>query len=124
MKQKLLLSATLLFFTSCLFAQQYKRWERHQIARFYEKVEIRLDMHSLDKEGEEIYDSYLVFYSPIELEDGVYEIEMGDRVNSKLWRIEGTDIYILFRHNPFLIWGDDGVLEVYYSNAFFYERKP
>ncbi len=111
------------FFSICSFAQQYKQWDDHEVIRFYEKKEITLDYNSLDKEGNDIYDRTITYFVPTKVKDDVYEVEVYEKISSKLWRIRGTDIYMYFRYNPYLYNYDEGILEVSYSSGTFY-KKP
>lgn len=123
MNIRTLLLMSLIFFTTTLFGQQYKEWEEHDVVKFYEKKEITLEYNSLDENGEEMYDNEITYYVPTKLKDGVYEVEVYDKVSSKLWQIKGTNIYMKFRYNPYLYKWDEGVLEVSYNSGTFYKKE-
>jgi len=78
---------------------------------------IDLDSYTLDEDGEEIDEIYV----PTKVEDGVYEVEVY-KISSKLYRIQGTNIYMYFRYSPYLYSYDEGVLEVSYNSGTFYEE--
>jgi hypothetical protein len=123
MNKKLLL---ILFFT-CVsvysFAQQYKQWDDHDVIRFYEKKEITLDYNVLDKDGNEIFERTITYFVPTKVKDGAYEVEVFEKISSKLWQIKGTNLYMYFRFNPFLFKFDEGILEVSFSSGTFF-KKP
>jgi len=56
------------------------------------------------------------------VDDGVYEVEVGDNPSSSLWQIKGSNIYMKFRYIPYLYRWDEGILEVYYGSGVFYEK--
>jgi hypothetical protein len=93
------------------------------VIRFYEKKEITLDYNSLDEEGNDINNRTIIYFVPTKVKDGVYKIEIYEKVSSKLWQIKGTNIYMYFRYNPYLYRFDEGVLAVSYSSGIFY-KKP
>ncbi len=111
------------FFSTGISAQDYKEWDHHDITSYYEKKEITLDYNSLDKDGNELYNRTIIYFVPTKIKDGVYEVEVNDKISSKLWQIKGTNTYILFRYNPYLYKYDEGILEVSYSYGIFY-KKP
>jgi hypothetical protein len=123
MKTHLLLILLFTFFSSDLFAQNYEKWEDHDVVRFYEKKEMTLDYNSLDKDGNDIYDTEITYFLPTKVKDGIYEVEVDEKINPKLWQIKGTNIYILFRYNPYLYKYDEGILKVSHSSGTFY-KKP
>jgi hypothetical protein len=132
----------LLTFSSLnLFAQEYKKWEQNDVKGFYEKHQINLknneyieiENDAIDKDGNSIYSSRIgyndtyygefIYFTKIKVKSGQYEIEVNEKVNSKLWQVRGKNLYLHFRFNPFLFKWDEGVLEVSYNNGVFY-KKP
>lgn len=113
--KKFLLLCLLSAFPFIVFSQSYLDWSSHEVVRFYEKI--HLDSYTIDKDGEVLDEIYV----PIMVEVGVYDIEVY-KISSKLYRIEGTEIYMYFRFPPILMNYDKGVLEIYYNNyGTFYE---
>ena len=112
---KTLLLCLLFVFPFVVLGQTYKEWDDHDVVRFYEKID--LDSYTLDEDGEEIDEIYV----PTKVEDGVYEVEVY-KISSKLYRIQGTNIYMYFRYSPYLYSYDEGVLEVSYNSGTFYEE--
>jgi hypothetical protein len=139
MLKELVIIGIVLVISSATNAQDYKKWESHDIVRFYEKKQITLkrneyidlDNNALNKNGETFSDnridyddtSYgqLIYLTPTNVKSGLFEIEVYEKISSKLWQIKGMNIYILFRFNPFLWKWDQGVLDT--SNKTFY-KKP
>lgn len=102
-------------FPTITFGQNYEDWDDHDVIRFYKKVD--LDYYSLDEEGEEIEEIYV----PTKVDDGLYEVELY-KVSSKLYKIQGTNIYLFFRYPPYLYSYDEGILNVSYNSGTFYEK--
>lgn len=114
MNRKLII-ALLLFVPFIGFGQTYKDWEDHDVVRFYEKID--LDSYTLDADGEEIDEIFV----PTKVDNGIYEVEVY-KISSKLYRIQGTNIYMYFRYSPYLYSYDEGILEVSYNSGTFYEE--
>jgi hypothetical protein len=132
----------LLIFTSLnLSAQEYKKWEQHDVKGFYEKHQVilakneyvNIEYDAIDKDGNSIYSTRIeykdteygefIYFAKTKLNSGLYEIEVYEKVNSKLWQVKGKNIYLFFRFNPFLFKWDKGVLDVSYNDGVFY-KKP
>lgn len=138
---KILFTSLLLLSSLSLTAQEYKKWEQHDVKEFYEKHEINLakneyaniEYSAIDKNGNSIYSTRIeykdtengkfIYFTKTEINNGLYEIEVYEKVNSKLWQIKGKNIYLLFRYNPYLYKFDSGVLDVSYNQKIFY-KKP
>jgi hypothetical protein len=123
MNIRILVLIFLVSLSTTSFAQQYKEWDEHDVVKFYEKKEISLEYNSLDENGDDMYDTDITYYVPTKLKDGVYEIEVYDKVSSKLWQIKGTNTYMKFRYNPYLYKWDEGILEVSYNSGTFYKKE-
>lgn len=132
----------LLTFSSLnLAAQEHKKWEQHDVKGFYEKHQMKLakneylniEYDAIDSDGNSIYSTRIeykdteygdfIYFTTTKLNSGQYEIEVYEKVNSKLWQVKGKNIYLLFRFNPFLFKWDEGVLDVSYRDGVFY-KKP
>jgi hypothetical protein len=138
---KNLFTLLLIFSSLNLTAQEYKKWEQHDVKGFYEKHQvvlakneyINIEYDAIDKDGNTIYSTRIeykdteygefIYFSKTKLNSGQYEIEVYEKVNSKLWQVKGKNIYLLFRFNPFLFKWDKGVLDVSYNDGVFY-KKP
>jgi hypothetical protein len=49
---------------------------------------------------------------PDKIKVGTYEVEVYEKISSKLWQTKGTSTYMLFRYNPYFYKFDEGILEV------------
>ncbi len=122
MVRKLITLLILSFLPTYIYADKpnYKNWEEHDVKGLYV-------LCSEDDADEEIEDSWndkiLYFEKYRRLSSGVYEIEVSEKIDSKIWKIKGTDLYMFFRYNPYLYKFDEGVL-VWdgYSGTFY--KKP
>lgn len=90
--------------------------EEHDVVGVYEKVD--LDYGTLDDEGEEI--SFVLVKT--NLKNGMYSIEIGDKVNSTIYGVRGSNLYLKFRYSPYLYKFDEGVLNWSYGSGTFYEK--
>jgi hypothetical protein len=138
---KLLFIFLFLFISLSITAQEYKKWEQHDVKGFYEKHEINIakneyaniEYDAVDKDGNSIYSTRIeykdtdygefIYFTKTKISSGLYEIEVYEKVNSKLWQVKGKNIYLLFRYNPYLYKYDEGVLDVSYRDGIFY-KKP
>ena len=106
-----------LVFISLIFSSYtLNTQEEHDVVAVYEKID--LDYGTLDDEGEDI--SFVLVKTNIE--KGEYKIEIGYKINSYVYNVRGTDLYIKFRFNPYLYRYDEGVLVWSgYGSGTFYE---
>ena len=73
-----------------------------------------------DEDGDEVK----FVFVPTDLDEGTYNVEIGERVHSRMYQIKGTNLYMEFRYSPFLSTFDEGVLEwPFYGNGTFFERE-
>lgn len=91
--------------------------EEHDVVAVYEKID--LDYGTLDENGEEI--SFILVKT--NLKNGMYSIEIGDKINSTIYGVRGSDLYLEFRYSPYLYRFDEGVLEWSYGSGTFYEEE-
>lgn len=114
--KSILITLALLLIPICFFGQSYTDWDEHDIVQIYEKIE--LEDETLNEDGEEIE----FILSKTKLKQGDYEIEIGDKINSNIYQINGADLYLKFRFNPFLFKWDEGILEWNGYSGIFYEQ--
>lgn len=93
----------------------YKKWDDHDVKGIY--IEIKNESDADLEEDGRYFEKYRRLYR------GVYEVEVSEKVSSKLWKIKGTDYFLLFRYNPYLYKFDEGVLEWDGYDGTFY-KKP
>ncbi len=92
--------------------------EEHEVVAVYEKMD--LPDGSLDEDGDEVE----FVFVPTDLDEGTYNVEIGERVHSRMYQIKGTNLYMEFRYSPFFSMFDEGVLEwPFYGNGTFFERE-
>ena len=98
----------------------YKNWDYHDVKGLY-KLCSKADA---DEEYEDSWNDRTLYFEKFRrLSRGVYEIEVSEKINSKIWKIKGTDLYMFFRYNPYLYRWDEGILDWDgYSGTFY--KKP
>ena len=99
-------------------AQEWKDWESHDIKAFY--VEIDEDEAEYHYDAEEFGNKWFIH---TRIPNGTYSIEIGDKIESKFYRINGTKYYALFVFTPFLWKWDEGILEVFGRGGTFYKKE-
>lgn len=110
---KLLVLSILLVLGSSVYCQDFKEWDKHDVKAVY--VEI-----SSEKDADETFDDR--YFEKTKLKPGTYEIVIGEKVNSKFWKIRNTNLFIYFRFNPFLFRFNKGVLDWNGYNGDFYKE--
>lgn len=94
--------------------------DTHDVKAFYVEV---------SKAEAEKYNDYLEFddryFVKTKMRNGVYEIEIGDKIDSKFYQIRHSDYFMLFRYSPYLYRFDEGILKVTngYDAAEFIEKE-
>ena len=116
-KLKLVLCLILIAIPLIVLAQskepEYKKWDSHDVKSVYVEVEEEEDA---DVEFDER------FFEKKKLSSGVYEIEVIEKVDSKFWKIRGSNLFLYFRYNPYLYKYDEGILEWSGSDGIFYQK--
>lgn len=112
----ILISIALLIFSSFTMVSS-ESMEEHDVIAIYKKID--LDYGTLDEDGEDI--SFI--FVKTSLRNGIYEIEIGDKITSTLYEIRSTNLYLKFRFSPFLYKFDEGILEWSYNSGTFYEKE-
>ena len=106
----------------------FHNWEEDEIRAFYVEIE---DCES-DEKAEYISNEYYLgeyiveggrYFAKASAKNGTYEAELGEKVSSKLFKIKGTDMFVLFKWLPNASKWDEGVLEVWGNKGSFY-KKP
>lgn len=116
---KVLLFISIIFLSATsISAQEWKDWERHDIKAFY--IEIDEDDSENYYNAEEHDDRWFI---PIKLKEDTYSIEIGEKLESKFYKINGTKYFVSFVFAPFLWKWDEGVLVVSGSRGTFYKKK-
>ena len=107
----------MLWFPLQLLAQEpeYKKWDNHDVKGVYIEVE--------DEDDADIEENGRYFQKYRRLSSDIYEVEVSEKVSSKLWKIKGTKFFMFFRYNPYLYKYDEGILDWGGYDGTFY-KKP
>ena len=106
----------------------FHNWEEDEIRAFYVEIE---DCKS-DEQAEYISEQYYLgdyieehgrYFARTSVKNGTYEVELGEKVSSKLFKIKGTNLFLLFKWLPNASKWDEGVIEVWANKGSFY-KKP
>lgn len=104
----------------------FHNWESEDIRAFYVLLDGVSDSDQADYYAREYYDGEYIeewgnYYAKTsDVRSGEYEVELGERVNNKFFKIRGTDLYVLFKWSTSLSRGDEGVLDVWSAKGTFY----
>lgn len=82
---------------------EYKKWDNHDVKGVYIEVE--------DEDDADIEENGRYFQKYRRLSSDIYEVEVSEKVSSKLWKIKGTKFFMFFRYNPYLYKYDEGILD-------------
>ena len=122
MKTKLILSLFLLSFSFVFIKadeySNYREWEHEDVVAAYEEVSKE---YAKGYGFDEVYEDR--YFIKVNLEEGIYKVEVRDKVDSKFWGIAYSKFFIKFRYNPYLYNFDEGVLEWSWGSGVFY-KKP
>lgn len=93
-------------------------WEEHEITGIYKKAQSLEDIKRSDciKINDDLY-------IPARVKNGTYDIEIGDKVDSKFYGIRNTQLYFMFRYTPYLYKFDEGYAEIYNNKGIFYKEE-
>lgn len=100
-------------------------WEEWEDTDFKIYVELQ-GCESLEEARN--YDSSAIeenerFFVPKSIPSGIYEVEIGDKINNKMWKINFTNIFLKFNFNPWLWKWDEGIIDTFGGRGTFY-KKP
>lgn len=103
-------------------------WESEDVDGLYVYLEDVEDDDEADYIAREYFDGEYIregwnYYAKISKTWGEYEITLGERISSHLYKIRGSDIYVHFKWLPDVSSGDEGVLDWSGSFSTFY-KKP
>lgn len=105
----------------------WHNWESEEIKDFY----IEIECNSSD-EAENISERYSNgdyleeygrYFIPTDVRNGVYEVEISEKVTNRLYKLRGTEIFVYFKWNTSLWKWDEGVMDVWNNHGSFY-KKP
>ena len=103
-------------------SEYWKKWDDSRITIYAE-----LEGCESIEEAED-YDYYAIeedgrFFVPLTIPSGTYKVEVTERVNSKMWRLDRKNIFIKLNNYLSLSRLDEGVLDTYGGRGTFY-KKP
>lgn len=104
----------------------FHNWGSEDIRAFYVLLDGVSNSDQADYYAREYYDGEYIeewgnyYAKTADVRSGEYEVELGERVNNKFFKIRGTDLYVLFKWSTSLSRGDEGVLDVWSAKGTFY----
>ena len=106
----------------------YEDWEEDEIRAFYVEIEgcesdAQAEYISNEYYLGEYIENYGRYFAKAPVRNGTYEVELGEKVSSKLFKIKGTDVFALFKFLPNASKWDEGILVVWSNKGSFY-KKP
>ena len=101
--------------------EYWKEWDDTDI-----KIYVELEGCESIEEAQE-YDLSAIeeddrYFVPKSIISGTYEVEMGEKVNSRMWKVNHTNIFLKFRFNPWLWRWDKGIIETFGNKGTFYKN--
>ena len=106
----------------------FHKWEEDEVKAFYVELENCQSEEQAEYLSNQYYLGYYIeesgrYFAQTSVENGTYEAELGEKVSSKLFKIKGTDVFMLFKWLPNASKWDEGVLDVWNNKGSFY-KKP
>ena len=96
-----------LFLLLLILVPMYAMADSHVVKAVYIEIE---------PEDREYYSSYIEvddrYFVKTKLESGLYEIEIGDKLDSKFYAIRYSKYFLEFRYTPYLYKFDEGILKI------------
>lgn len=106
----------------------WHNWDSEDIGGFY----VEIDDCDSDDEAKAISERYSNgeyieewgrYFMPKRIRSGEYEVELGEKVTNKLFKLKGTDVFIYFKWSTSCSIWDEGVIDVWSNRGTFY-KKP
>ncbi|WP_443703960.1 hypothetical protein [Prevotellamassilia timonensis] len=99
----------------------WKEWEDTDV-----KIYVELEGCESIEEAQE-YDLSAIeednrYFVSKSISSGTYEVEMGEKVNSRMWKVNHTNIFLKFKFNPWLWRWDKGIIETFGNKGTFYKN--
>ena len=100
----------------------FHNWEDEDVSKFYAEFQAYNDDDAEDKHYfyKKADDRY--FYE-ISLGYDTYEVEIEEKIESKFYKVKGSNVFLEFRFEPYLYRWDEGVLDCSGNHGTFY-KKP
>lgn len=102
-------------------SEYWKDWESTDF-KIYVELE---NCHSLEEAQDydlsaiEEDDRYFIEKS---IPSGIYEVEVIEKVNSSMWKLRDTNLFLKFRYTPWLYKWDKGIIDTFAGKGTFYKN--
>lgn len=108
--------------------RNYHNWESEDIEGFYVELEECENDDQADYYSRTYYEGEYIcewgrYFAKTSVNSGVGQVELGEKVSSKLFALKGTNLFIHFKWTTSLSKWDEGVIDVFASRGTFY-LKP
>ena len=123
MKNLLLVFVMLLVPLTILKAEnsEYQDWENEEVVGIYKEISVYEAMdYGCSEEFEDGNETR--YFTKVRLDEGLYEVEVKEKVSSRFWGINYTRYFMKFRYNPYLYKYDEGVLDWNGYDGIFYKE--
>ena len=123
MKNLLLVFVMLLVPLTILKAEnsEYQDWENEEVVGIYKEISVYEAMdYGYSEEFEDGDETR--YFTKVRLDEGLYEVEVKEKVSSRFWSINYTRYFMKFRYNPYLYKYDEGVLDWNGYDGIFYKE--
>ena len=123
MKNLLLVFVMLLVPLTILKAEnsEYQDWENEEVVGIYKEISVYEAMdYGYSEEFEDGNETR--YFTKVRLDEGLYEVEVKEKVSSRFWSINYTRYFMKFRYNPYLCKYDEGVLDWNGYDGIFYKE--
>lgn len=123
MKNLLLVFVMLLVPLTILKAEnsEYQDWENEEVVGIYKEISVYEAMdYGYTEEFEDGNETR--YFTKVRLDEGLYEVEVKEKVSSRFWSINYTRYFMKFRYNPYLYKYDEGVLDWNGYDGIFYKE--
>lgn len=123
MKNLLLVFVMLLVPFTILKAEnsEYQDWENEEVVGIYKEISVYEAMdYGYSEEFEDGNETR--YFTKVRLDEGLYEVEVKEKVSSRFWGINYTRYFMKFRYNPYLYKYDEGVLDWNGYDGIFYKE--
>ena len=123
MKNLLLVFVMLLVPLTILKAEnsEYQDWENEEVVGIYKEISVYDAMdYGYSEEFEDGNETR--YFTKVRLDEGLYEVEVKEKVSSRFWSINYTKYFMKFRYNPYLYKYDEGILDWNGYDGIFYKE--
>ena len=102
-------------------SEYWKEWESKDF-QIYVELE---NCHSLEEAQD--YDLSAIeeddrYFIEKTIPSGIYEVEVIEKVNSWMWKLRDTNLFLKFRFNPWLYKWDKGIIDTFAGKGTFYKN--